>query len=51
MRKLSSPTAGDETALKKIGKYLLGRPRLVSVFKYGERGGEERDGLIRSERD
>merc|ERR1711994_734364 len=36
MRRLSAPTEKDEVALKKIGRYLLGNPRLVSVFKYGK---------------
>ena len=36
MRRLSAPTEGDEVALKKIGRYLLGNPRLISVFKYGK---------------
>merc|ERR1739836_274287 len=36
MRRLSAPTEKDEVALKKIGRYLLGNPRLVSTFKYGE---------------
>ena len=36
MRRLSNPTAGDELAWKKIAKFLLGRPRLVSLFQYGE---------------
>ena len=36
MRRLSNPTTDDEAALKKLGKYLLGKPRVVSNFKYGE---------------
>ena len=36
MRKLATPTREDEKALKKIGRFLLGKPRLVSVFRYGE---------------
>merc|ERR1712024_57302 len=35
MRKLSNPTTEDEVALKKLGKFLLGKPRLVSLFRYG----------------
>ena len=35
MRKLSCPTSDDLVALKKIGRYLLGRPRMVSIFRYG----------------
>ena len=37
MRRLSAPTKGDEVALKKLGRYLLGCPRVVSLFRYGER--------------
>ena len=37
MRRLSAPTKGDEVALKKLGRYLLGCPRIVSLFRYGER--------------
>ena len=36
MRRLSAPTKGDEVALKKLGRYLLGCPRVVSLFRYGE---------------
>ena len=32
---MSNPTTNDFMALKKIGKFLLGRPRMVSIFKYG----------------
>ena len=35
MRRLSNPKANDEIALKKLGKYLLGKPRVVSNFRYG----------------
>ena len=35
MRRLSSPTVDDETALKKMVRYLKGRPRVVSIFEYG----------------
>ena len=34
MRRLSAPTEADMVALKKLGRYLRGRPRVVSVFKY-----------------
>ena len=37
MRKISTPNKGDETALKKIARYLVGKPRLISIFKYGDR--------------
>merc|ERR1711994_463575 len=36
MRRLSAPTEKYEVALKKIGRYLLGNPRLINIFKYGE---------------
>ena len=36
MRKMSASTVGAETALKKIGRYLVGNTRLVGVFGYGE---------------
>ena len=35
MRRLSSPSAADEGALKKLGRYLKGKPRVVSMFEYG----------------
>ena len=35
MRKLSNPTTQDEIALKKLGKYLAGKSRVVSNFEYG----------------
>ena len=34
MRRLSAPTQADMVAPKKLGRYLRGRPRVVSVFKY-----------------
>merc|ERR1712051_913398 len=37
MRKMSAPTQDDYTALKKLGRYLMGRPRLISTFRYGEK--------------
>ena len=37
MRRLSAPTVEDEIALKRLGRYLMGNPRVVSHFKYGER--------------
>ena len=37
MRKLSTPNADDEAALKKVARYLVGKPRLISIFKYGDR--------------
>ena len=37
MRRLAAPTKGDEVALKRIGRYLRGCPRVVSTFKYGDR--------------
>ena len=40
MRRLSCPTTEDETALKKIGRFLLGKQRLVSLFRYNCGGGE-----------
>ena len=40
MRRLSNPTVNDEAALKKIAKFLLGKPRLVSVFRYGKGSSE-----------
>ena len=36
MRRMASPTEDDYAALKKLGRYLMGRPRLVSTFRYGE---------------
>ena len=36
MRRLSAPTKEDEGALKRLGRFLLGRPRVVSLFRYGE---------------
>ena len=35
-RSMSSPCASDLRRLRKIGKYLLGKPRLVSLFKWQE---------------
>ena len=35
MRKLSAPTQRDLVALKRIGRFLVGRPRVVSEFRYG----------------
>ena len=35
-RNMSAPTEADLRRLRKIGKYLLGRPRLVSKFAYQE---------------
>merc|ERR1712218_248472 len=37
MRKLSSPSVEDEAALKRVARYLVGRPRTVSIFRYGDR--------------
>ena len=37
MRRLSAPNAEDLVALIKLGRYLMGRPRVVSRFKFGER--------------
>ena len=36
MKNLSAPTRADMTTLKKVGKYLLGKPRMISHFKFGE---------------
>ena len=36
MRRMSSPTQGDLIALKKLGRYLMGAPRVVSTFYHGE---------------
>ena len=33
-RSMSAPKASDLRRLRKIGKYLLGQPRLVSLFKW-----------------
>ena len=40
MRRLSAPTIADNAALKKLGRFLLGAPRVVSTFKYGGYSGE-----------
>ena len=37
MRRLSTPSVEDEAALKKVARYLVGKPRLVSIFRYGDR--------------
>ena len=37
MRKLSAPTQSDMSALKKVGKFLMGKPRMISHFRFGER--------------
>ena len=37
MRRLASPTVEDEMALKRLGLFLLGCPRVVSMFRYGDR--------------
>ena len=57
MRRLASPTKGDEVALKKLGRYLLGCPRVVSLFRYGERncslvveGDSDHAGCVRTRR-
>merc|ERR1711978_702896 len=34
MRRLSAPTEANMVALKKLCRYLRGRPRVVSVFRY-----------------
>ena len=36
MRRLSAPDKGDLAALKKIGKFLMGKPRMISHFRFGE---------------
>ena len=36
MRRMSAPTQDDYAALKKLGRYLMGRPRVISTFRYGE---------------
>ena len=33
MRRLSAPDYADLAALKKVGKYLMGKPRMISHFK------------------
>ena len=40
MRRLSNATEGDYAALKRLGRYLKDRPRVVSTFAYGEGGAE-----------
>ena len=40
MRRMAAPTEDDYAALKKLGRYLMGRPRLVSTFRYGESSSE-----------
>ena len=40
MRRMSAPTDVDFAALKKLGRYLLGKPRVVSTFRYGESSNE-----------
>ena len=37
MRKLSSPSVDDEAALKRVARYLVGKPRSISIFRYGDR--------------
>ena len=34
MRRLSASTREDEVAFKKLGRYFMGSPRVVSVFRY-----------------
>ena len=40
MRRLSNPTQGDYNALKRLGRYLMGAPRLVSRFAYDDASDE-----------
>merc|ERR1712235_86171 len=37
MRRLANPTVDEEVALKRLGRFLLGCPRVVSMFRYGDR--------------
>ena len=39
MRRMAEPTKADMVALKRLGRYLKGRQRLVSIFKYGGKPG------------
>ena len=36
---MAEPSKADMVALKQLGRYLKGKPRLVSVFKYGGKPG------------
>ena len=40
MRRMAAPSEEDYAALKKLGRYLMGRPRVVSTFRYGESSSE-----------
>ena len=36
-KKMAQPTAGDETKMKRLIRYLIGRPRYINIYNYQDK--------------